>query len=215
MGWKGNFESLDTYMKGLKDPKKSKFYPEWSGGQNLTLHKIKDNSTSEKEINDIASQCLSVAYLSDKERIKIKEARLQLVDDPRVAPDLRRRLKVIVDSDKSEENQLLIKKYKQESPQIREEYCSAIAGECADFLESEDPKLEDFNSYYHYMKYLSEIVEYFYQEPDLEQAEIDFIADEYRLLAVDYGYCTKQDWEDYYSNKDLSGRVPPKENSEK
>lgn len=30
--WKGGFESLDTYIKGLKNPKKSRFYSEWLAG---------------------------------------------------------------------------------------------------------------------------------------------------------------------------------------
>jgi hypothetical protein len=35
--WQGTFESLDTYIKGLKNPKKSRFYNEWlaGGGQSL------------------------------------------------------------------------------------------------------------------------------------------------------------------------------------
>lgn len=89
-----------------------------------------------------------------------------------------------------------------EEAQINEEYCGGAIRDCVEFLKFEDPKPTNFDNYRQYMEYLSELVEPFYQG-NFNQAEIDYIADSYRVWATDLGYCSEKDWEDYYSGKDF------------
>ncbi len=71
MGWKGSFESLDTYMKGLKDPKKSKFYPEWSGGGLGSKIQSEETQRIQNKKNQINEDIKSIEELQKPISVKV------------------------------------------------------------------------------------------------------------------------------------------------